>query len=138
MLWLTIWGCGTATLQPSPKEPTTTDVIAVSATDQNGEFVAVTDVAWYRDGILTVDARELKRQLDESRRTVECRSDAGRWLSHPIDSVTIINSPPEVELTILPEVPTAGYPVTCNVEILDADEDAVTHGLLGKCGRYTN
>ena len=59
MLWLTMWGCGTATLQVSPSEPTTADVIQVSATNSAGEFVAITDVDWYRDGLLTVEAREL-------------------------------------------------------------------------------
>ena len=31
----------------------------MSATNGDGEFIAVTDVDWYRDGLLTVEAREL-------------------------------------------------------------------------------
>ena len=96
-------GCGTATLQISPKEPTTTDMIEVSATNQNGEFVAMTSVAWYRDGVLTVDARELssnwtsRGEFWSAEATLE---DGSVILSNTVE---IINSPPEVELTVLPD-----------------------------------
>ena len=110
MLWLTMWGCGTATLQISPEEPSTTDSIVVSATDQNGEFMAMNGVAWYRDGVLTVDARLVQSGLvvvnfGMQRRHLKTVLSLYRTVSRSW-------SPPEVQLTILPDIPTAGYPVT--------------------------
>lgn len=127
MLWLTMWGCGTATLQILPKEPKTTDVMQVSATDPNGEFIAVTDVAWYLDGVLTVDARELSANWTNrgDHWSAEATFDNGMVVMS--ESVEIVNSPPEMKLTIVPDLPTSGYPVTCYVDVIDADDDAVTH-----------
>ena len=125
MLWLTMWGCGSATLQVLPSEPTTADVIQVSATNRDGEFIAVTDVDWYRDGLLTVEARELspnwtsRGQVWDAEVTLE---DGTVLMS---ETVEIVNALPEIAISIIPEQPTAGYPVTCDVQIVDADEDVV-------------
>ena len=126
MLWLTMWGCGGVTLQISPTEPTTTDVVQVSVTDREGEFVVITDVDWYQDGVLTVEARELSPNWTSRGQVwnAEVVLENGAVLMS--DSVPIVNSVPEVTITVIPEQPTAGYPVTCDVEAVDADEDPVS------------
>ena len=119
-----VWHCYT---QVSPSEPTTADVIQVSATNSAGEFVAITDVDWYRDGLLTVENSRTgpnwtsRGQVWDAEVTLE---DGSVLMS---DAVEIVNSLPEITLTIIPEQPTAGYPVTCDVQIADADDDSVTH-----------
>ena len=43
------------------------------------------------------------------------------------EAVEIINSLPEITLIVTPEQPTADYPVICDPQITDADEDTVNH-----------
>ena len=127
VLWSILFGCTESILDISPKKPTTSDVIEVSASSDEDEFVLITDVGWYRDGVLTVNARELnpnwtsRGQLWNAEVTLE----TGEVLTS--DTVEIVNALPEVDISIVPEQPTVGYPVTCTVQISDADDDEVDH-----------
>ena len=127
MLWLNIWGCVGATLQVSPTEPTTVDTIQIFATDRSGEVVSITDVAWYRDGVLTVNARELSPNWTSRGQVWGAEVTLENGTTLPSETVEIVNSLPEIDLAIIPEQPTAGYPVTCNVQTVDADDDPVSH-----------
>ena len=127
MLWLVMWGCSGPTLQILPVEPTTADVIQVSARNGDDAFVAITDVDWYRDGVLTVEARELNPNWTSRGQVwgAEATLEDGTVLMS--DTVEIFNALPDVTLTVIPEQPTVGYPVTCYVQLSDADEDDVSH-----------
>ena len=124
MFWLTLWGCSSTVVYISPDTPNTNDTIEVIAERANGDREVVSSVGWYREGVLTVDARSLSPNWTTrgQRWNAEVSLENGTVLTSEV--VQIENALPVVDIAIIPEVPTAGYPVTCRVDVQDADDDA--------------
>jgi predicted phosphodiesterase len=124
MLWFLL-GCIEYRVSITPVNPTTADVLSVRVQADKETTVTISDVAWYREGLLTVDARELSPNWTTRGEewTAEVTLDNGDVLKS--NKVTIGNSLPDVSIEIIPEIPTAGYPVECRVTTSDADDDTV-------------
>ena len=107
---------------------TTGDTLFVGVQTDDDTTVNIANVGWYKNGTLTVEARELSPNWTARGEdwVVEVTLDDGKVLNS--EAVTIANSLPDVTLEVLPEVPTEGYPVECRVTTSDADDDTVAFG----------
>ncbi len=125
MLWLTVWACSEPTLYLSPTTPDTTNEIEVIVEDRNGERQVVSDVGWYKDGALTVQSRTLSPNWTSRGEQwhAEVTLETGTVLV--ADAVSIVDALPDITVSIVPEIPTAGYPVLCDVTVSDADDDPI-------------
>ena len=125
MFWFTLWGCSNTLVYLTPDAPNTGDTIEVIAERGNGERETVSSVGWYRDGVLTVEARTLSPNwtVRGQRWSAEVSLENGTVLTS--DVIEIVNALPVVDIAIIPEVATAGYPVTCRVAVQDADDDPI-------------
>ena len=122
-----MWGCSGPTLQILPVEPTTADVIQALLAMETVEFIAITDVDWYRDGFLTVEARELNPNWTSRGQVwgAEVTLENGTVLMS--DTVEIFNALPDVTLTVDPRTTNCRLSSHLLCGISDADEDDVSH-----------
>ncbi len=123
MLWLTLWGCSSTSVYLTPESPTTMDEIEAIAESEKGERAVPSSVGWYKDGVLTVESRTLSPNWTargEQWHAEVTLENGSVVLSDPVE---IVNSPPLVSIAVIPEIPTEGYPVLCEVTTSDADQD---------------
>ena len=125
MMWFLL-GCSELSVGIVPNNPTTQDTLAIQIQTNNKNDIALSDVSWYREGILTVESRELSSNWTTRGESwsAEVVLENGEVLSSR--AVTIENSLPIVDIEIVPEVPTENYAVECRVSTSDPDDDVVS------------
>ncbi len=125
MFWLTVWACSEPTIYLNPIAPDTTDELEVIVEDGNGERQVVSDVGWYKDGALTVQSRMLSPNWTSRGQNWHAEATLDNGTVLVAEPVSIVDALPEISVSIVPSIPTAGYPVLCDVTVSDADDDPV-------------
>ncbi|GEM_PF-2692505 len=128
---------GPALVTIGPEAPRTTEelraAIVTHAEDPDRNFSGIYHYRWSRDfvavpeldGSDTVPAA-LTRRFEAWSVEVRAEDDRGELGPASGASTSIVNSRPEVDVVILPELPTSDDDLTASVTVEDPDEDSVT------------
>ncbi len=120
-----LWGCSSTQIQIVPERPTTEDTVFIRVLNGN-DVEPVLSISWYKDHQRMVDSFELGPAwtLRDDIWFAEVTLENGSIAQS--DDILISNALPTVEVEVTPSIPTAGYPVYCNVKTYDADGDSIS------------
>ena len=125
---LFVLGCSSIQIEVQPESPNTEDTVEVRSF-RNDEPLEISAVSWYKEDQRIVDAMELSSNWTTRGEQWVAEVTLNNGSVHESESFEIVNAPPVIHLDVVPSTPTAGYPVTCAVEVLDADEDPISYAV---------